>query len=92
MGVVLKAAGVLLMLAAGAAAAHLIERWLLRTRAEKGPAFPIQIKPDVTIAQADRWMYPAGPLSALFAIAAGLVVVPFDRHLIAADLGIGVFY
>lgn len=92
MGVVLKAAGVLLMLAAGAAAAHLIERWLLRTRAEKGPAFSIQIKPDVTIAQADRWMYPAGPLSALFAIAAGLVVVPFDRHLIAADLGIGVFY
>ena len=92
MGIVLPAAGVISMLLLGALATHWIERGFLKACVEKGAAVSVQVKPDVAITQADRWMYPAGPISTVFAVAAALVVIPFDRELVAADLGIGVFY
>ncbi len=92
MGVILPAVGVVIVMVLGAFAAHWLERGLLGSRAEAGAAFPVRIRPDAVIEQADRWMYPAGPVSALFAIAAGLAVIPFSRELVAVDLGIGVFY
>ncbi len=47
---------------------------------------------DVALPHADRWLYPAGPLSALFGVTLAAAVLPFGPRLIGSDLGIGAFY
>jgi len=92
MGVIPTALAVIMVVLAGAGLTHLVERGLVRSRKEQGIAMPVRAGKEIDIPQADRWMYPAGPVSALFAIAAAMVVIPFGRDLVGADLGIGVFY
>lgn len=92
MGVILPVLWVLLLLLAGAGLAHGIEIRLLRHHLEKGPALAVRGRAEIVIEQADRWMLPAGPVSAIFGVTAALVVIPFGPNLVAADLDIGVFY
>ena len=65
---------------------------LMRLRAELGPAAAPRVREDVKLLNADRWLYPAGTVSALMGVLLALVVVPFGPGLIAEDLGIGAFY
>ncbi len=92
MGVVLTAFYLMAGLAAGAWLTQQIERRVYGTRYEAGPARPVNFTTVPSTPRADRWMYAAGPVSALFGVAAALVVIPFSRTWIGADLGIGVFY
>ena len=65
---------------------------LMRLRAELGPAAAPRVREDVKLLNADRWLYPAGTVSALLGVLLALVVIPFGPGLIAEDLGIGAFY
>ena len=65
---------------------------LLRRRAELGAATTPSIREDVKLLDADRWLYPAGTVSALLGVLFALVVIPFGPNLIAEDIGIGAFY
>ena len=88
----LTAAAVLVGLLSGAWVSWRIETWIGRRIVEKGPASPVGSRRDLLPSMADRWLYPAGPLSALFGIALAAAVVPLSPTWIGADLGIGVFY
>jgi NADH-quinone oxidoreductase subunit H len=92
MGVAAVGLAVFSMLLAAAGATRWIEGRGYRTAEEKGPAAAARMRTELAIPQADRWMYLAGPLTALFGVAAAMVVIPFGPKLIGADLGIGVFY
>jgi len=88
------ASGALLVLATllvGGVGTMGLER-LMRLRAELGPAAAPRVREDVKLLNADRWLYPAGTVSALMGVLLALVVVPFGPGLIAEDLGIGAFY
>lgn len=65
---------------------------LMRLRAELGPAAAPRVREDVKLLNADRWLYPAGTVSALLGVLFALVVIPFGPGLIAEDLGVGAFY
>lgn len=91
MGVTLTALAVLGALAGGALLTAWFEPKLKRAN-EPGPAAPIRFAPEPKLENADRWMYLAGPVLVLTAVALGMVVVPFGPGLIGQDLGIGVFY
>lgn len=86
------AAAVLAALTAGAALTWRLERLFVRPSWEPGPAHVAETSHGVDIANADRWLLPAGPVVALAGVALGMVVVPFGPGLIGRDLGIGVFY
>ncbi len=92
MGVTLTGAAVLICLLIGAGVSWAVERWFYQSLAEKGPAAEPASSREVTLPMPDRWMYPAGPVNALFGVAAAAAVIPFGRTLIGADIGIGVFY
>ncbi|OLV17276.1 complex I subunit 1/NuoH family protein [Deinococcus marmoris] len=79
----------LLALCVGAALTFWLERALTPA---VGAAQPLTLDQDVQLGHADRWMYPAGPISALFGVTAAAAVLPFGPGLIGADLGIGAFY
>ncbi len=88
------ASGALLVLATlftGGVGTMGLER-LMRLRAELGPAAAPRVREDVKLLNADRWLYPAGTVSALLGVLLALVVIPFGPGLIAEDLGIGAFY
>ena len=65
---------------------------LIRRRAELGPATTPSIREDTKLLNADRWLYPAGTVSALLGVLFALVVIPFGPNFIARDIGIGAFY
>lgn len=93
MGVVLQMPVVLAALLGGALLTLLLERTLLqRTQTEPGPAAAVDYRHAVDPPNADRWLYPAGPVLALLGVALATVVIPFGPNLIGEDLGIGVFY
>ncbi len=68
-----------------------LERFM-RRRAELGPATAPHIREDAKLLSADRWLYPAGAVSALLGVSFALVVIPFGPGLVAEDIGIGAFY
>lgn len=82
---------VLALLAGGAAGATLLER-LVAGNAERGPASAALLGRRVRLAHPDRWVWPAGAVSALLGAALALVVIPLGPEWIARDLGIGAFY
>ena len=65
---------------------------LMRRHAELGPATAPPVREEVKLLNADRWLYPAGTVSALLGVLFALVVIPFGPGLIAEDIGIGAFY
>ena len=65
---------------------------LMRRRAELGAAITPSVREDIKLLNADRWLYPAGTVSALLGVLFALVVIPFGPNLIAQDIGIGAFY
>ena len=65
---------------------------LMRRRAELGAATTPSVREDIKLLNADRWLYPAGTVSALLGVLFALVVIPFGPNLIAQDIGIGAFY
>lgn len=91
MGVGTAALLVLGLLVGGALGATLLER-LITGDAEPGPAGAALVGRRIRLAHPDRWMWPAGAVSALLGAALALVVIPLGPGLIARDLGIGAFY
>lgn len=85
----MAALAVLATLAGAALLTRVIERMLVRSYAEPGPAAPAAGE---QTQRADRWMYAAAPLIALAGVALAMLVLPFGPRLVGADLGIGVFY
>jgi NADH-quinone oxidoreductase subunit H len=83
---------VLVALIFGAILTQVVERLLTPRHAELGPAQAAEVRHSITIANADRWLLPAGPVVALAGVALAMVVIPFGPGLIGRDLGIGVFY
>ena len=79
------------MLLVGGVGTMGLER-LVRRRTELGPATAPHVREDAKLLQADRWLYPAGTVSALLGVLFALVVIPFGPDLIAEDIGIGAFY
>lgn len=77
-------------LAAGALATAWLERRLLG-RDEPGPAAPVSKRP-LDVVRRDPWLYPVAPAVALVGVCWAMVVVPFSRRAIGADLRIGAFY
>ena len=89
MGIAGGALFTVLALLMGAALTFWLERALTPA---VGAAQPLELGRDVQLTQADRWLYPAGPVSALFGVTVAAAVLPFSPTLIGADLGIGAFY
>jgi len=89
MGIIGGALFTLLTLMVGAALTFFLERTLTPA---VGAAQSLKLSKDLQLAHADRWMYPAGPVSALFGVTVAAAVLPFGPSLIGADLGIGAFY
>jgi NADH-quinone oxidoreductase subunit H len=92
MGMIVTAVAVLAVLLTGAAVTWALERLFAQPGREPGPAYPAGFHHDFDIANADRWVLPAGPVVAFAGVALAMVVVPFGPGLIGRDLGIGVFY
>jgi len=90
-GVVSGALLVLSTLLVGGLGTMGLER-LMRRRAELGPATAPRVREDTKLLSADRWLYPAGTVSALLGVLFALVVIPFGPDLIAEDIGVGAFY
>ncbi len=74
----------------GALLTDLLERWI--GGSQRGPGRPVALSRNTALPNADRWLFPAGPVAALAGVLLGAVVLPFGPGLIARDLGIGVFY
>lgn len=79
-------------LVVGAWLTHILELRLNRDGRKLGPATPVTWTEDLQFPNADRWLYPAGPVLAVLGVVLAMVVIPFGPNLIASDLGIGVFY
>lgn len=90
MGVAQAVGFVLAIVSGGALLTHWLERWI--GAAELGSARAVCLARNTELPNADRWMAPAGPISAMAGVLLGSVVLPFGPGLIARDLGIGVFY
>ncbi len=65
---------------------------LMRLGTDLGSAAAPTVRENVELPNADRWLYPAGTVSALLGVLFALVVIPFGPDLIAEDIGIGAFY
>lgn len=92
MGVIASAAAVLAVLLVGAGLTWVVERLFVRTGWEASSARGIDLRQNVDLPNADRWLLPAGPVVALAGVALAAVVVPIGPGLIGRDLGIGLFY
>lgn len=88
----MTAAAVLIALLLGGALTAALEQLFARPQWEAGPAHATDLHHDIEIANADRWLLPAGPLVALAGVSLAIVAVPFGPGLIGRDLGIGAFY
>ena len=86
------AIAVLAALLGGAAVTLVMERAFVRPGWETGPARTADLRRNVDLPNADRWLRPAGPVVALGGVALAMVVVPFGPGLVGRDLSIGVFY
>lgn len=91
-GIVGNALAVFAALIAGAWLTVLLERRLYSSVQERGTAAAVRLSREVQLSSPDRWLYPAGPITALFGVALATAVIPFGPDLIGSDLGIGVFY
>lgn len=90
MGVAGAALWSIAALVTGALATAWIERRMVGA-GEAGPAAPI--RPDaLDVERRDPWLYPVAPVVALVGACWAMVVIPFSRRAIGADLGIGAFY
>lgn len=81
---------VLAVVLGGALLTQLLELCILSP--ERGAARAMPLARTMALPNADRWLSPAGPISALLGVLLGAVVLPFGPALIGRDLGIGVFY
>ena len=80
------------VLAIGAVLTMTLEHLMRRPAQEVGPAATPSVERDVKLLREDRWLYPAGAVSALFGVAAAAVILPFGPDLVAQDIGVGAFY
>ena len=80
------------VLAIGAVLTMALERVMLRPAQEVGPAAAPPAERDIKLLREDRWLYPAGAVSALFGVAAAAIIIPFGPNLVAEDIGVGAFY
>jgi NADH-quinone oxidoreductase subunit H len=78
-------------LAGGAAVTAWLEPRLVGP-GELGPARPVERAVRVLPHRRDRWLHAAAPFAALLAAAWSMVVIPWGRGLVAADLGVAAFY
>ena len=69
-----------------------LERLFRSPTQEAGPAATPPVTKDIKLLGADRWLYPAGTVSAFLGVLFAFTVIPFSPTLIAEDLGIGAFY
>ena len=92
MGVLAGTFFTLSVLAIGAVLTMTLEHFMTRPSQEVGPAATPSVKRDIKLLRPDRWLYPAGAVSALFGVALATVIIPFGPDLVAQDLGIGAFY
>lgn len=90
MGIGAATGFVWLIVLGGAVLGDRLERWMAPK--ESGPARSIALASRHSLPNADRWLYPAGPVLGVLGVALGAAVIPFGPTLIARDLGIGVFY
>lgn len=81
---------VLLALLGGALLTHGLERWV--GPSERGAARSVPLSCGTVLPNADRWLFPAGPIVGLTGVLLGTVVLPFGPDLVPRDLSIGVFY
>jgi NADH-quinone oxidoreductase subunit H len=91
-GVVARSVGALLALGLGAALTAVLEPRLYPAHYERGAASRADLDQAIQVPHPDRWLYGSGPLVALLGVALAVVVLPFGPELLAANLGIGVFY
>jgi NADH-quinone oxidoreductase subunit H len=90
LGIVYNLVSVILLFSAGTFLTLLIES-RFNIISEKGPS--AELSDDNTYpAHPDSWLYNAAPVIALLSMAASSVVIPIDRYLVGADIGIGLFY
>ncbi|MEW6168411.1 MAG: NADH-quinone oxidoreductase subunit H [Pseudomonadota bacterium] len=92
MGVGLAVLWTLLLALAGSALVAAIEPHRLGHGNEPGPAAELRTLPWRRSRRPDRWLHGAAPVVALIALAWAVLILPFGRELIGADLGIGLFY
>jgi NADH-quinone oxidoreductase subunit H len=83
---------VVIALILGALLTSLLERKFYRPDDEQGAAANAKINQELELLHVDRWLFLAGPITALFGVALAIAVIPFSPDLIGIDLGIGVFY
>ncbi len=76
----------------GALLTSLLERKLYRPEDEQGTSANAKVNRQLELLHVDRWLFLAGPITALFGVALATAVIPFSPNLIGSDLGIGVFY
>ena len=76
----------------GAVLTVVLEHVMHRPAQEVGPAATPSARRDVKLLREDRWLYPAGAISALFGVALAAIIIPFGPNLVAEDIGIGAFY
>lgn len=95
MGVILEALAAPLAaiaaLAVGAGLTMLLERAVLPI-AGPGPAAPAHWRTRTAPPNADRWLLPAGPVTALAGVVLATAVLPLDDGWIVSGLDIGIFY
>ena len=92
MGIAAAASWALVLFVGGALLTNWLEPHLLRSGHESGPASAANIGADVLPHGRDPWMYYAGPAVALLGATWAAVCIPLGEGLIAADVGIGLFY
>ncbi len=90
MGITYDLISVLLLFSAGTFLTLLIEP-RLNIISAKGPSAELSAK-NIYPAHPDSWLYNTAPVIALISMAAASVVIPIDRYLVGADIGIGLFY
>lgn len=92
MGVALGALLSFGALVACALATAWLEPRLLSGATELGAAAPVAITGDIHPQKSDPWLYIIAPIVALLGACWAVVVIPFSRGLVGADLSIGLFY
>ncbi len=90
MGIILNLAAALFLFSIGTLLTVILEPHL-NVINEKGPSAGFS-KSNLIPVHTDTWMYNAAPVVALLSMAAAAVVIPIDRNLVGADIGIGLFY
>jgi NADH-quinone oxidoreductase subunit H len=90
LGIILSVITVLLLFSTGTLITIVIEP-RFNFIGEEGPSAGFS-KKNLYPNHPDRWLYNSAPVAAITSMAAASVVIPFDKHLVGADIGIGLFY